>query len=171
MPSSSSRCHPFSKYSARQLLCPKAQAYQVSLGADESQGFDDDDDDDEKLYRQLEEEFPTELADDIDPEGREFTMEDLVMAKGSIPESLRNELHSDDVWGPPVRPELFCGCLHSASVKPHAYLSAYPRCCLVIYYVQPLSRCSAFTSMMHPLRRDCDKCLCVQAVNVQLPCK
>ena len=158
MPASSSRCHPFSRSIARQLSCPKAQANQVSLSANESQGFDDDEDDDEDedFYRELEEEFPTELADDIDPEGSELTMEDLVMAKGGIPESLRNELNSDDVWGPPVRPELFCGCLHSASVKPNAYILVYPvaalylvMCCLCA------GASSAFTSMMQA--QDCLK--------------
>ena len=80
----------------------RAQQFQGSLGPDESQSISDIEVSDEELYRQSKEEFPTELADDIDPEGKELTLEDLVTAQGGTPASLLNELHSGDVWGPPV---------------------------------------------------------------------
>ena len=82
----------------------RAHQTQGSLGPDESQHFSDIQVSDEELYRHLSEEFPTDLADDTDPEGKELSLEDLVTAQGSIPASLRNELHSGDVWGPPVSP-------------------------------------------------------------------
>ena len=82
----------------------RAQQFQGSLGPDESQSFSDIEVSDDELYRQAKEEFPTELADDIDPEGKELTLEDLVTAQGGIPASLMNELQSGDVWGPPVSP-------------------------------------------------------------------
>ncbi|CAL5227845.1 g10877 [Coccomyxa viridis] len=80
----------------------RAQQDQGSLGPDESQSFSNVELSDEELYRQVIEELPTELADDIDPEGKELTLEDLMTAQGGIPASLRSELLSDDVWGPPA---------------------------------------------------------------------
>ncbi len=92
----------------------RAQQDQGSLGPDESQSFSNVELSDEELYRQVIEELPTELADDIDPEGKELTLEDLMTAQGGIPASLRSELLSDDVWGPPVSP------------------SPYPSCCVLL---------------------------------------
>lgn len=96
----------------------RAHQTQGSLGPDESQSFSNTQVSDEETYRQLSEEFPTDLADDTDPEGKELTLEDLVTAQGSIPASLRNELHSGDVWGPPVSPPpspLLAGCCASGN--------------------------------------------------------
>ena len=80
----------------------RAQQDQGSLGPDEGRSFSDVELSDEEIYRRVIEELPTELADDIDPEEKELTLEDLMTAQGGIPASLRSELHSDDVWGPPV---------------------------------------------------------------------
>ena len=82
----------------------RAQQDQGSLGPDESQSVSNAELGDEELYRRAVEEFPTELADDIDPEEKELTLEDLMTAQGGIPASLRSELDSEDVWGPPVSP-------------------------------------------------------------------
>ena len=91
--------------SIRQL---RAQISNSDIGADTKKCRSGNDavdvgDDDDALYQQLAEEFPMELADDVDPEGRELTLEDLITAKSGTAESLRDELHAGDVWGPPVR--------------------------------------------------------------------
>ena len=92
---------------APSLRKARAQTYESKISADADQyrsGSDDavHDDNDDALHQQLVEEFPTELADDIDPEGRELTLEDLITAKSGTAQSLRDELRAGDVWGPPV---------------------------------------------------------------------
>ena len=98
---------------------PRAQPYDSNIGADADQyrsGSNDAyDDDDDALHQQLAEEFPLELADDVDPEGRELTLEDLVTAQSGTAQSLRDELHAGDVWGPPVS----CSALEAASALCH----------------------------------------------------
>lgn len=50
-----------------------------------------------------EDEEPTEFEpDDLDPEGRELRLEDFYSVKEGTPQSLVQELYSDDVYGPPV---------------------------------------------------------------------
>ena len=62
----------------------------------------------------------TGLADDIDPEGRELTLEDLVTARGHVPASLQYELHNTDVWGPPVSSAPFSlTIVHQGNRMPH----------------------------------------------------
>ena len=110
----------------------RAQVYQRSPQLDDSQSFSNDEFDDEELYRQAETEFPTELADDIDPEGREITLEDLVTAREDIPESLRDELYNTDVWGPPVSPtSLSCqlNIAHQGTKVPHRHRSGQTTSC------------------------------------------
>ena len=98
---------------------PRAQTYDSNIGADADQyrsGSNDAyDDDDDALHQQLAEEFPLELAEDVDPEGRELTLEDLVTAQSGTAQSLRDELHAGDVWGPPVS----CSALEAASALCH----------------------------------------------------
>ena len=91
---------------ARCFSRAKAEEHQHSSVADEGQAseYDDFDGDDDALYERIAEELPIDLADDVDPEGRELTLEDLVTARKGIPQSLRDELHAGDVWGPPVSP-------------------------------------------------------------------
>ena len=105
---------------SRSIRQPRAQTYDSNIGADADQyrsGSNDafDDGDDDALHQQLPEEFPLELADDIDPEGRELTLEDLVTAQSGTAQSLRDELHAGDVWGPPVS----CSALEVASALCH----------------------------------------------------
>ena len=93
---------------SRSIRQPRAQTYDSSIGADVDQcrsGSNDafDDGDDDALHQQLAKEFPMELADDVDPEGRELTLEDLITPRSGTAQSLRDELHAGDVWGPPVR--------------------------------------------------------------------
>ncbi len=48
-------------------------------------------------------EEPTEFEpDDLDPEGRELSLEDFYSIKEGTPQSLVQELYSDDVYGPSV---------------------------------------------------------------------
>lgn len=90
--------------------------------------------DEDALHRQLAAEYPTDLADDIDPEGREFTLEDLVTAKGSIPQSLRDELHAGDVWGAPVSDVTpVYGLLSFSPFAPPPGLPSGPCMCIVIF--------------------------------------
>ena len=105
---------------SRSTRQPRAQTYDSNIGADADQcrsGSNDafDDGDDDALHQHLAEEFPLELADDIDPEGRELTLEDLVTAQSGTAQSLRDELHAGDVWGPPVS----CSALEAASALCH----------------------------------------------------
>ena len=97
---------------SRSIRQARAQTSNYNIGADADQCrpgsdavYDGDDDDDDALHQKLAEEFPIELADDVDPEGRELTLEDLITARSGTAQSLRDELRAGDVWGPSVRPQ------------------------------------------------------------------
>jgi hypothetical protein len=99
-------------------LRAEADEHECSSLTDEGQAYEchDVDEDDEALYERIAEEFPIDLADDIDPEGRELTLEDLVTAREGTPQSLRHELHAGDVWGPSVSPSNLQNTLRNHSV-------------------------------------------------------
>ena len=49
------------------------------------------------------EELTFQEADDLDPEGRDATLEDFYTPRDGTPQALLDELYSDVVYGPPVR--------------------------------------------------------------------
>jgi hypothetical protein len=87
---------------ARCISHAEADEHQHSSAADEGQASEYDDLNDDALYERIAEELPIDLADDVDPEGRELTLEDLVTAREGTPRSLQSELYAGDAWGPPV---------------------------------------------------------------------
>ena len=89
---------------ARCIIRAEADEHQHSSVADVGQASEYDDINDDALYERIAEELPIDLADDVDPEGRELTLEDLVTAREGTPRSLRSELYAGNAWGPPVSP-------------------------------------------------------------------
>ena len=86
--------------SARAAVRPQQQQEYAA----ESEVIEAEEDSDEDSIDELEASF--QEADDLDPEGREATLEDFYTPRDGTPQALLDELYSDVVYGPPVSPSM-----------------------------------------------------------------